>query len=150
MKQELKEKSEASYQVKILGGLEFIMMQKQFHVDPHKVGISYSYSIHYQLDKKSQDSINTSLYLLLEKVNKAGLLTEMVYTRTLKSIDSNGYFSAMQMIGGLAEMSFRLESLAPRKLMPVADEWYKNGIVSDSSYVRLKHDITNGKIESSF
>jgi hypothetical protein len=145
----LKYKGAASDRVAILGELESIMLQKIFHVDPHKTGIFVSYR-NENHDKKSQDSINTALRLLLEKINKAGLLTDRVYTQTRKGIDTGAYMAEVQMIGHLAETTSRLEWLAPDKLLPVAEELHKNGIVGDTSFMRLKDDIRNGKIESSF
>jgi hypothetical protein len=56
----------------------------------------------------------------------------------------------VQMIGVLAEMSSRLEWLKPGRLLPVAEELHKNGIVSDSSFIRLKNNINNSKIESAY
>lgn len=47
MERELKyirDKGRANYRVAILGGLENIILQKTFHIDPHKTGIFYSYS----------------------------------------------------------------------------------------------------------
>src|SRR5260221_4671559 len=125
------------------------MLQKTYHVDPHRTGIMFSYSGR-SLNKKSQDSINTSLRMLLEKINKAGLLTDRVYTYTLKGIDSGRYVAEMQLIGYLTEMSSRLEWLAPDRLLPVAEQLHKNGIVSDSSFLQLKNDTRNGIIESAF
>ena len=133
------------YRLVILGGLENIMMQKTFHVDPHKTGIFYSYS--YRVDHPDKNK-NKSLRLLLEKINKAGLLTERVYNYTLTGIDSNHYFAEMQLIGHLAEMSYRLERLSPQKLLPVAEQLHQYGILSDSSFSRLEDDIRNEKIES--
>jgi hypothetical protein len=151
-KELLKYKGFASDRVAILGGLYIIILQKTFHIDPHKTGayaVSYRFSDGY-LNKKSRDSVNTALRLLLEKVNKAGLLTDRVYTHTLKSIDTGAYVAEVQMIGQLSEISSRLEWLAPDRLLLVAEELHKNGIVSDSSFLRLKDDIKNEKIESSF
>lgn len=138
---------QASDHVAILAGLENIMMQKKFHLDPHKTGIMFSYGDGH-LNEKSQDSINTTLRVLLEKIKKAGLLTDRVYTYTLKGIDSSQYVVELQMIGTLTEMSSRLEWLAPNKLLPVVQDLHKNGIISDSSFMRLENDIRNGKIES--
>src|SRR4051812_30506990 len=56
---DLKDKGRASYRVAILGGLEYIILQKTYHIDPHRTGIFYSYRNEH-LNKKSQDSINTS------------------------------------------------------------------------------------------
>jgi hypothetical protein len=149
LEKELKEKSHASYQVKVLGALEMIMLQKEFHVDPHKVGLFYGYSKDYSKNR-SQDSINTSLRVLLDNIKKAGLLTDRVYAYTLKDIDSGRYFAKMQLIGSLAEMTSRLKLLAPAKLLPVAEALHKNGVVSDTAFQRLEDDIRNYKIESSF
>jgi hypothetical protein len=145
----LTDKGRANYRLAILGGLENIMLQKTFHVNPHRTGIMYSYGNDH-LNKKSQDSINMSLRLMLEKIKKADLLTNRVYTYALKSIDSTRYVAEMQMIGSLTEMSSRLEWLAPKRLLPLAQELHQNGIVSDSSFLRLKDDIDNDKIESAF
>lgn len=151
MKKELsKYKGYASSRFAILWGLQNIMLQKIFHINPHKGGslfVSYSNA---SVNKKSQDSINTSLRLLLNKIRKAGLLTDRVYTRTLKDIDSGSYMADVQMTGSLAEMSSRLEWLTPDRLLPVAEQLHKTGIVSDSSFTRLLDDIRNGIIESAF
>jgi len=136
-----------SDRVAILAGLQNIRMQKIFHLDPHKTGIMLSYGEGH-FNKKSQDSINTTLRILLEKIKKAGLLTDRVYSYTLKGIDSSRYVAELQMIGALTEMSSRLEWLAPNKLLPVVQDLHKNGIISDSSFMRLENDIRNGKIES--
>lgn len=152
MERELKyirDKGHANYRVAILGGLENILLQKTFHIDPHKTGISYSYSNEH-INKKNQDSINTSLRVSLRKIKRANLLTERVYIYTLESIDSGRFVVELQMIGSLTEMSSRLEWLAPNRLLPVAEQLHKNGIVSDSSFLRLKDDINNGKLESAF
>jgi len=137
----------ASDRVAILRGLESIMIQKTFHINPRRTGIMYSYS-ESNLTKKNQDSLNTSLRQFLEKIKKAGLLTDRVYAYTLKGIDSGRYVAEMQLIGTLTEMSARLEWLAPDKLFPVAEDLHKSGIVADSSFTRLENDIKNGKIES--
>ncbi|WDF80083.1 hypothetical protein PQ469_08705 [Mucilaginibacter sp. KACC 22773] len=141
-------KGYASSRVAILWGLQSIILQKIFHISSHKVGsvfVSYRNTF---VNKTSQDSINTSLRLLLNNIRKAGLLTDKVYTRTLKSIDSNSYLMDVQMVGSLAEMSSRLEWLTPGKLLPVAEQLHKTGIVSDSSFTQLQNDIKNGVIES--
>jgi len=149
-KEQVRYKGFASERVAILLGLYSIILQKTFHINPHKgYAFSYNFSDGY-LNKKSQDSINTSLRRLLEKINTAGLLTDRVYTYTLKGIDSGRYVAEVQMIGRLTEMSSRLEWLTPGRLLPVAEQLHKNGIVSDSSFLRLKSDINSGKIESSF
>jgi hypothetical protein len=152
LQKELKNEGVTSYRVAILGGLEEISLQKTFHINPHKVGLFYGYSYSYS-DKypdKKRDSINTSLRLLLEKIKKAGLLTDRVYAYTLKDIDTGHYFADVQLIGQLREMSSRLEWLSPDKLLPVAEVFHKNGIVSDSSFQQLETDIKNEKIESAF
>ncbi len=145
----LKRKGGASYHVAILGGLEEIMVQKTFHINPRKGFYSFSYTFDNH-NKKSQDSINTSLRLLLDRIKRAGLLTNRVYNYTAKAIDSNKYFVEAQMVSYLTEMSSRLEWLAPDKLLPVAEQLHKYGIVSDSSFVRLKSDLNDGKIEWAF
>ncbi|MDN3580576.1 hypothetical protein [Mucilaginibacter flavus] len=142
-------KTHTPYRISILGGLESIILQKTYHIDPHKTGFSYSYT-NKHINKKSQDSINMSLRVLLEKIKKAGLLTDKVYTYALKSIDSGRYLVELQMIGSLTEMSSRMEWLTPKRLLPVAEELHKNSIVNDSSFLRLKDDINQGKIESAF
>ena len=147
LQKEFKYARHYSDRVAILGGLESVMLQKTFHINPHRTGIMYSYGEGH-LSKKNQDSINTSLRHLLEKIKKAGLLTDRVYTYTLKGIDSGRYVAEMQLIGSLTEMSARLEWLAPGKLLPVAEDLHKSGIVADSSFTRLENDIKNGKIES--
>jgi hypothetical protein len=147
LEKELKDNKHASYRIAILGGVESIMLQEKFHIDPHKSGFMISYGkVH--PNKKSQDSINVSLSILLEKIKKAGLLTDRVYTYTQKGIDTGAYVFDLQLIGTITEMSARLERLAPNKLLPVAEDLHKNGIVSDSFFVRLEDDIRSGKIES--
>lgn len=138
----------SSYRVAVLRGLENIMLQKEFHVDPHKTGAVFYGNQH--LNKKSQDSVNISLHRLLNKINKSGLLTDRVYTNTLKGIDSSSYMAELQVMGHLTEMSSRLEWLAAGRLLPVAEQLHKKGIVSDSSFLRLQNDIKDGKIESAF
>ncbi len=149
LEKELKEKKHASYRIAILGGVESIMLQKKFHIDLHKSSFAISYGKGHP-DKKSQDSINVSLHILLENIKKAGLLTDRVYTYTLKGIDTGRYVIDLQMIGTITEMSSRLEQLASNKLLPVAEDLHKNGVVDDSSFVRLENNIRNGKIESAF
>jgi hypothetical protein len=138
-----------SYRVAVLAGLESMMVQKIFHIDTHKTGFMMSYSGSYP-NKKKQDSINTSLHILLEKINKAGLLTDRVYSYTVNGIDSSNYVAELQLIGHLTEMSSRLEWLAPNKLLPVAALLHENDIVSDSAFMQMENDIKNGKIESVF
>jgi hypothetical protein len=145
----IKHNGGASYRVAILGGLETMMLQSKFHLDPHTSGITLSYAGEH-LNKKKQDSINTSLRILLDKFKKADLLTDRVYTYTLKGIDSGNYVAELQLIGDLTEMSSRLKWLAPNRLLPLAEDLHKNGIVSDSSFLRLENDINKGKIESAF
>ncbi len=149
LEKELKEKHGASYRVAILAGLNSIMLQKIFHADPHKGGMWISYG-KIKINKKSQDSTNKSLRLLLDKINRSDLLTNRVYTYTLKDIDSGSYVAELQLISSLTEMSSRLEWLAPKRLMPVAEQLHKKGIASDSDFTRLKNDINDGKIESAF
>lgn len=152
MERELKyirDEGRVNYHVAILGGLENIILQKTFHINPHKTGIFYSYNNEH-INKKKQDSINTSLRVLLQKIKRANLLTDRVYTYALKSIDSGRFVVELQMIGSLTEMSSRLEWLAPNRLLPVAERLHKNGIISDSSFLRLNDDINNGKLESAF
>jgi len=134
--------------IAVLWGLESIMLQKRFHINPHKIGF-FSYDLEHPNDK-SQDSINRSLRTLLEKIKRAGLLTDRVYTYALKSIDTGRYAADVQMLGHLTEMSARLELLAPNKLLPFAQDLHKSGIVDDSSFMRLERDINNDKIESAF
>jgi hypothetical protein len=150
LEHELRDKARyASDRALILWGLYSIILQKTFHINPRKTGIMYAYSsgIHH---KKSQDSINRYLRSQLVKINKAGLLTDRVYTYAQKNIDSSRYVAEVQLTGTLAEMSSRLEWLTPPKLLPVAEQLHQNGIVSDSSFTRLQDDIKNGKIESAF
>ncbi len=147
LEKELRDKYPASYRIMILGGLVNILIQKTYHIDPHRTGSMFSYGNSHP-NKKIQDSINTSLHALLEKIKKSGLLTDRVYTYTKKGIDSGRYVAELQMLGSLTEMSSRLEWLAPNRLLPIANDLHKNGIVSDSSYVRLENDIKDGKIES--
>lgn len=136
-----------SDRIEILGELESITLQKTFHINPHKTGLFYSYSAKYP--QKRHDSLNIALRLLLEKIKKSGLLTDRVYAYAQKGLDTGRYVAEVQMIGDLAGMSAVLERLAPGKLLPLAESLHKNTIVSDSSFVRLKNDINNGKIESS-
>jgi hypothetical protein len=152
LEQGLKDKGYSSYRSKILWGLEKLMLEKKFHVNLHKTGVMYSFAFDDgHLKKKNQDSINTVLRTLLDKIKKAGLLTDdRVYTHALQGIDTGRYVIEMQMVGALAEMSSRLEQLTPNKLLPLAQDLHKNGIVVDSAFVRLKNDIENGKIESAF
>jgi len=151
IQREFKYAGHYSDHIAILGGLENILIQKTFHINPHKTGLmfSYSFSDNYK-NKKRQDSTNRSLRSLLEKIKNAGLLTDRVYTYTLKGIDSGQYVADVQMIGRLTEMSARLEWLSPDKLLPFAQDLHKSGIVGDSSFTRLENDINNGKIESAF
>ncbi|HEY9195382.1 MAG TPA: hypothetical protein VIM77_03930 [Mucilaginibacter sp.] len=139
----------ANYRVAILRGLEGIFLQNTFHVDPRRTGLSYVYNNEH-INKKNQDSINMSLRVLLEKIKRAGLLTDRVYSSTLKNINNGRYVVELQVISTLAETSMRLEWLAPDNLLAVADELHKNYILSDSSFLRLKDDINNGRIESAF
>jgi len=149
LEKELKDRNGFSDRIAILGGLENVMLQKEFHVNPRTTGLFYSYNWTH-LSNNNQDSINTSLRLLLNKINRTGLLTGKVYTNTLRAIDSGRYVVELQMIRHLAEMSARLEWLAPDKLLPVAQLLHQNGIVSDSSFLQLEADIKNNKIESSY
>ncbi|WP_428329801.1 hypothetical protein [Mucilaginibacter sp.] len=149
LEKEIKDKEHTSYKVKILGGLEYLMLKKTFHLDPHRTGVMLSYGPGH-LNKKSQDSINISLCILLEKIKKAGLLTDRVYTYTQKGIDTGRYVAELQLIISMAEMSSRLERLAPNKLLPVAEQLHKNEIINDSSFLQLENDTKNNKIESSF
>jgi hypothetical protein len=143
---DLSNKSSAYYRIVILGELQDIMLQKKFHVNPRKTGIWFSYSGH--LDKKRQDSVNASLRPLLEKLKKADLLTDRVYGYAIKGIDSGSYMADMQMVGSLTEMSSRLESLAPGRLLPFVNQLHKSSIISDSSFTSLGNDIKDNKIES--
>lgn len=149
IKDEFKYKYGSSDQVVLLGGIENIMLRKEFHVDPHKTGLMYNYSYDNPAPAV-RDSINKSLRQLLKNINKAGLLTNRVYTYTLTEIDSGRYINQLQMVPHLVEMSSRLEWMAPSKLLPVAEALHSNGIISDSSFMRLSGDIRNGRIESSF
>ncbi len=149
IKSEFKYKNDFSDQVVLLGGIENILLQKKFHVDPHKIGLMYDF----RYDNPTQavrDSINRSLRQLLENINKAGLLTNRVYTYTLAKIDSGRYIDQLQMVPHLVEMSSRLEWMAPSKLLPVVVGLHSNGIIGDSSFLRLSEDIRNSRIESSF
>jgi len=149
IKDEFKYDRGVSDQTVILAGLETILLKKTFHVDPHKTGLFYSYN-NDKPDSNRQDSINITLRELLGKINKAGLLTDKVYNYALKQIDSNRYIEQLQMIPVLAEMSSRLEWMSPPRLLPLADTLHNDGVISDTSFLRLKSDIQNGKIESSF
>jgi hypothetical protein len=139
-----------SYRVAILGGLTDIMLQKTFHINLHKTGIFYSYSKGYLNNKTRKDSTIRSLRILLGKIKKANLLTDRVYTYTLNGIDTGHFVADVQLMGHLAEMSYRLEGLSPDKLLPLAHLLHKNNIISDSSFLQLKNDISHGKIESAF
>ncbi|HTK21444.1 MAG TPA: hypothetical protein VL442_18120 [Mucilaginibacter sp.] len=149
IKGEFKYRYEASDQVVLLGGIENILLQKRFHVDPHKTGLMYNYRYD-NTTPAVQDSINKSLRQLLQNINKAGLLTNKVYTSTLAEIDSGHYVDQLQMIPHLVEMSSRLEWMAPSKLLPIVEGLHSNGTIRDSSFLQLQSDIRNGKIESSF
>lgn len=149
IKGEFKYRYGSSDQLVLLAGIENLLLRKEFHVDPHKTGLMYDY----RYDNPTQavrDSINRSLRQLLKNINKAGLLTNKVYTYTLTEIDSGRYINQLQMIPHLVEMSSRLEWMAPSKLLPVVEGLHSNGIISDSSFLKLSDDIRNGKIESSF
>jgi len=149
IKSEFKYKQVASDRVVLLAGIENILLQKEFHVDPHKTGLMYNFR--YDNPKPEvQDSINKSLRGILDNINKAGLLTRKVFTYTRREIDSGHYMSQLQMIPHLVEMSSRLEWMAPSKLLPVVDGLHHKGIISDSSFSRLQSDIRNARIESSF
>jgi len=132
----------------LLAGIENILLRKEFHVDPHKTGLMYINN--YKPGPARQDSINKSLHHLLENINKAGLLTNRVFTSTLVEIDSGRHIDEIGMVRHLVEMSSRLEWMAPSKLLPIAEGLHGNGIISDSSFLQLQSDIRNGKIESSF
>lgn len=148
LQKEYKYAGHANDRIAILWGLESISLQKTFHINPSKIGF-FSYDLGHP-NTKSQDSINRSLRLLLGKIKKAGLLTDRVYTYTSKGIDSGRYVADVQMLGYLAEISVRLELLAPSKLLLFAQDLHKSGIVSDSSFAQLKNDISSEKIESAF
>lgn len=143
----LKERGGASWRVRVLSGLNAVLFKKEYHIDLQK---TYAFtSINYEkVGKKSQDSINVTLRPLLEKIKKTGLLTDRVYTHALAGIDSGRYQADVEMISYLSELSFRLEWLAPAKLLPVAKQLHESGIVSDSSFIRLENDIKASKIES--
>ena len=83
----VKKMEQVSYRSKILGSLANIILQKTYHINPRKGGIFYAYKDETKL-KINQDSINTSLRKLLDKIKRANLITERVYTYTLKEIDS--------------------------------------------------------------
>ncbi|WP_154402424.1 hypothetical protein [Mucilaginibacter endophyticus] len=152
----LREKSHSSNQdarsvsdrLAILIGLESVMEQKTFHIKSRKTGgIWISYSGSYPI-KMKRDSANKSLGALLTKINNAGLLSNKVYKYAQKDIDSSRYIIDMQLIAALAEMTARLESLTPARLLPLAEQLHKSGIVNDTSFSRLQNDIRNEKIES--
>ncbi len=149
IKSEFKYRYGYSDQVVLLGGIENILLRNKFHIDPHKTGLMYNYRYD-NPTPKVQDSINKSLRGLLENINKAGLLTNRVFTYTLREIDSGRYIDQLQMVPHLVEMSSRLEWMTPSKLLPVAEGLHSNGIISDSSFLRLSEDIRNSRIESSF
>ena len=99
IKDEFKYKYGSSDQVVLLGGIENIMLRKEFHVDPHKTGLMYDYSYDNPAPAV-RDSINKSLRQLLKNINKAGLLTNRVYTYTLTEIDSGRYINQFITSGG--------------------------------------------------
>lgn len=145
-KQIARYKGQASYRTAILRGVYGIMLQRIFHIKEHTGSVFVSYSENHT-NKNRQDSVNNALRLLLDKIRKAGLLTNRVYTRTLKDIDSSSYVIDVQMVGTLAEMSSRLAWLTPNKLLPVVEQLHKKDILSDSSFTQLQNDIRKGKIE---
>jgi hypothetical protein len=149
IKDEFKYKyNDASDEVVVLRGLEKVMLQREFHINPHKMGFfSFDYG---KPNPKEQDSVNLSLHELLQKINIAGLLTNSIYRFTLKEIDSGRYMGQVQLLSHLAEMSSRLEWMSPARLLPVVDTLHNDGVISDTSFSRLKNDIRDGKIESSF
>lgn len=146
---EIKNSNYHSFQITVLAGLESIMLQNTYHINSHRGGIYYGFGSD-NLSKKRRDSINLSLHSLLERVNNAGLLNTKVYKHALNGIDSGYYMIDIQMIASLVEISSRLAFLTPNKLLPVAEQLHKNGIVNDSSFLALKNDIINQKIESAF
>ncbi|WP_162996710.1 hypothetical protein [Mucilaginibacter kameinonensis] len=152
----LREKRHSSHQdrrtvsdrLAILIGLESVVEQKTFHLNSRKTGgLWISYSGSYPV-KMKRDSANKSLGALLTKINNAGLLSNKVYKYAQKDIDSSRYIIDMQLIAALAEMTARLESLTPARLLPLAEQLHKSGIVNDSSFLRLQNDIRDEKIES--
>ena len=145
----VKKMEQVSYRSKILGSLANIILQKTYHINPRKGGIFYAYKDETKL-KINQDSINTSLRKLLDKIKRANLITERVYTYTLKEIDSSTYFVEAQFLMSLTEISYRFELLSHEKLFNTAEQLHKVDIVGDSAYARLKDDINNDKIESAF
>ena len=148
LEEELKKESFASYRVAILAGLEDIWYQKTFHVNPRRATMARYYSLTDSLKSKSQDRINAALRVLLDKINKAGLLSDRVYAHTFNDIDSGRYALDVQMMAGITGLSARLEWRTPDKLLPVAEQLHKSEVVSDSSFWRLQDDIRAGKIES--
>jgi hypothetical protein len=152
MEKEVRDDSLASsYRVAVLAELHYLMLQKTFHINQRKTNAAYFFKYDAgSLDKKRRDSMITSLRGLLEKINKAGLLTDRVYASSQKDVDSGLYVADVQLVGHLMEMSARLDWLTPDKLLPVAEQLHAGGIVSDSSFVQLQNDINSGKIESSF
>lgn len=146
---ELRNDSLVSHNIAVLRALYDIVLQKTFHINTHRGPIFVAYRDS-SMTKKQRDSISDLLRPLLKNIKKAGLLTNRVYTSTLKGIDSNYFIADVQLVGHLLEMSTRLELLAPDKLLPVAEKLHQNGIVSDSSFLRLQRDINTGKIESAF
>lgn len=143
----LKERAGASWRVRVLSGLKAVILKKEFHIDLQKLHGFMSVNFN-TANRLTQDSINITLRPLLEKIKKAGLLTDRVYMHALAGIDSGRYQADVEMIGYLSELSFRLEWLAPAKLLPVAKQLHESGIVSDSSFIRLENDIKANKIES--
>ncbi|MBS1528982.1 MAG: hypothetical protein JSU01_01635 [Bacteroidetes bacterium] len=135
-----------SYRVAVLYSLMGIMLQNKYHISDIQGGM-FSFG-HDSVDKNKQDSINAALRLSLEKINKTGLLTTRVYTSAAKKIDNSNYIADVELVAHLAEMTSRLQWLTADHLLPVAEELHKNGIVNDSSFLRLKNDINDEKIET--
>lgn len=148
LESELKKHPNVSYRTAILSALEYLSLKKTFHIDPHKTGIFYSYRNDSANRNNKQDSINCSLSALLNKINRTGLLKKRVYNRTLQNIDSSKMIVEVQLYSQLAGMTYRLEWLAPDKLLPVAEQLHQGRVLSDSSLNRLKHDIKSYQIES--
>ncbi|MES2111860.1 MAG: hypothetical protein V4577_24090 [Bacteroidota bacterium] len=143
----LKEKGVTNWRVGVLGGLSAVMLKKRYHIDLRKnqgfMSVNFSGT-----NKRWQDSVNISLRPLLENIKKAGLLNDRIYRRALAGIDSGRYQADVVMVRSLGEMSFRLEWLAPAKLLPVAKQLHEAGIVSDSLFIGFENDIKAEKIES--
>jgi hypothetical protein len=95
-----KDKGYTFYRIIILGELENILFQKIYHVNLHTAATFVSFRSEH-VNKHFQDSINMVLRTLLEKINKANLLSDRVYAFAKKNIDSSQYVAEPQMVAVL-------------------------------------------------